>query len=102
MTAPGSNGWVESPVAAAVTPAPSWLRNDGDVVEGSSLTETDLATLAALVHAGGDQKLAAVRLGIRWSTIRNRLGRIYRRLNVRSQVEAFIEVGWLRVPETLA
>ncbi len=67
---------------------------------GSKLSVREREVLAAIAFCG-DQKRAAIRLGIADQTIKNHLTTVYRRLGVHGIIDALYAVGWLRVPNDL-
>ena len=64
----------------------------------SQPTARELATLAACLRHSSEKR-AAYELGIPLQTAKNRLTRLYRKLDVSCQSEAAISLGWLEVPE---
>ncbi len=64
------------------------------------LTRREREVLAAVAYCG-DQRRAAIRLGIADQTIKNHLTTVYRRLGVHGIIDALYAVGWLRVPNDL-
>jgi DNA-binding CsgD family transcriptional regulator len=67
---------------------------------GSRISRREREVLAAIAYCG-DQRRAAIRLGIADQTVKNHLTNIYRRLGVHGIIDALYAVGWLRVPNDL-
>jgi DNA-binding CsgD family transcriptional regulator len=67
---------------------------------GSKLSKREREVIAAIAYCG-DQKRAAIRLGIADQTVKNHLTTAYRRLGVHGIIDALYALGWLRVPNDL-
>jgi DNA-binding NarL/FixJ family response regulator len=101
MTAPGSGFATRAgptPVGTAVIPAPSRLRGT-TIGQRLSRRQRDMLVAAA---AGLCDKEIAGRLSVGEQTVGNYLSAAYGKLGVRNRIEAFVALGWLRVPEVVA
>ena len=77
-------------------PSSKWVTPEGRVVW---ITTRQLQCLALALAHGADE--AAYRLGLRPSTVKNTLTKVYKRLGVMNKWEAASTLGWVRFPAGL-
>jgi len=65
------------------------------------LTPAEIRIMRGVVDAGGSTKIAAHNLSLSRHTVRNCRSLVYQRLGVHSAAEAWIALGWLRLPPRL-
>ncbi len=64
------------------------------------LTDAELEVLVEAA-SGDPHYVIARRRGVRANTVKNQLHAAYGKLGVRGLVEAYLVLGWLRVPQNL-
>jgi len=62
------------------------------------LTKVELALLEELARSGDTVLVVSLRLDMGYQTAKNHLTNVYRVLRVHSLTQAFIALGWLKVP----
>lgn len=62
-------------------------------------TARQLEIFNTWIKSGGSQKEAAYELGISIKTVKNQMTDLYYRLEVSSNIEACIKLGYLRIPD---
>ena len=87
------------PVVAHEAPTDPVLRRRSDPpTRFIPLTAREIECLARYPFAGGTWKQVADQMGISPMTVRNLMGNAYWKLGARNITEAYVRMGWLRVP----